>query len=331
LSRSLPVQSDKEMKHASTKSGGGGGQPPIASAHTTNSQGAKKILNKKGEVIGYFDPESDERELKAALKDDDVPLVPGAPDIAHPSDEEKYERQLCFVYAWFFEMLEMIESDDLEAAREARAELQTLLLNTLPQLRRLALKKKDEETKRWAGMILGNIYASIGKYDPKFCKTNAGYRDAKAMVGKLRRDVLDPRSRISRIVQRELKKAETHHKLLYTFREAYDEEWEAAVRRHNRKSKQKIPKAYWPLALWPKFSMESEPQWWEVLRPLIQEKINALKWPPLKMRQYDALKVSMRNGKCEIRESEKKDRKRYATDLARDVLKTFARQSYSVI
>ena len=36
--------------------------------------------------------------------------------------------------------------------------------------------------------------------------------------------------------------------------------------------------------------------------------------PPLKLREYDTVQVSMREGKGEIRESERRERKRYPSD-----------------
>jgi hypothetical protein len=47
---------------------------------------------------------------------------------------------------------------------------------------------------------------------------------------------------------------------------------------------------------------------------MIQKKIDLSKLPPLKLREYDTVQVSMRKGKGEMRESEKKIRKRYPSD-----------------
>jgi hypothetical protein len=46
-----------------------------------------------------------------------VPVVDGAPEIAHPGEKEKWETQSAFVLAWLFEMLDRVECDDKKAAR----------------------------------------------------------------------------------------------------------------------------------------------------------------------------------------------------------------------
>jgi hypothetical protein len=118
----------------------------------------------------------------------DVKQVVGAPEIVRPNKRQgafiralllaasgaeqddlkalfnqllPYEKQLALVYAWFFKMLEWVESGDEEAAHEARGQLQTLFLSLLGQLMRLAKKKKDNATKRWAGELLAIIGAAL--------------------------------------------------------------------------------------------------------------------------------------------------------------------------
>ena len=56
-----------------------------------------------------------------------------------------YEKQLALVYAWFSKMLEVVESEGEKAAQEARVALETLSLNPVRHLLRLALNKKRSE------------------------------------------------------------------------------------------------------------------------------------------------------------------------------------------
>jgi hypothetical protein len=113
-------------------------------------------------------------------------LPPGAPEIAHPRDAEKYEWQMAFITAWFTEMVERVESDDDEPAQGARDELQTLWLNALGTLLKLAMEKRDSSMKQWAGMLLASIFVSIYKHDSEkgkagrvLSKTNEAYPGEK--------------------------------------------------------------------------------------------------------------------------------------------------------
>ena len=93
-----------------------------------------------------------------------VPVVDGAPEIAHPGEKEKWETQSAFVLAWLFEMWERVEARNKKASRAARAELQEFLLNSLGQSLRVALDDKDSIAKQWASKLLSDIFVSIGKH-----------------------------------------------------------------------------------------------------------------------------------------------------------------------
>jgi hypothetical protein len=248
-------------------------------------------------------------------------LVPGAPEIAHPDDVEKYERQTAFVTAWFLEMLERVESTEEESAHAARCELQTLFLNGLGQSLRVALDKKESAANKWAGELLAIIGVSIGKHDKKL-KTNAAYVEMeKKLSGKGLTSALFP-TYLCSIAQQELDTAEDYQRSLLLLREGCGNGWAMEARW------QGILEEYWPTVELPEFSVKNEPTWWEFLWLLIQKKIDLSKMPQLKLREYDTVKVSMRNGKAEMRESEKKIRKRYSSDsetTAHDHLKLLAR------
>src|SRR5262249_24376345 len=77
-------------------------------------------------------------------------LVPGGPDIAHPVKTGAYEHQVGSIYEWLIETLERTESMDVKAAHAARGELQTLILNLVKQLLRIALKSTRGDARRWA-------------------------------------------------------------------------------------------------------------------------------------------------------------------------------------
>jgi hypothetical protein len=248
-------------------------------------------------------------------------LRPGAPDIAHPEDGERYERQAEFVTAWFFEMLERLESTDEKSAHAARCELQTLFLNGLGQALRVALDEKESTANKWARELLAIIWSGIGKYDKKL-KAYAAYAEMKKKLsGKGLTSALFP-TYVCGIAGQELKTAEQCRRSLSLLREGCGNGWAMEARW------QGILEEYWPTVELPEFSVKEEPTWWEFLKPLIQKKIDLSKMPPLKLREYDRVKVFMRNGKAEMRESEKKIRKRYPSDsetTARDHLKLLAR------
>ena len=197
--------------------------------------------------------------------------VPGGyPQIADPKYRAAYEWQRNFVYGWFFEMLEKLKSDKAKAAHRAIEALEGPFLAITSTLLTLAKGGKDKITKQWAGRLLGSIGCSIGKYDKKLFAANRNYRKEKAKFGELRLDVLFPR-RISRIVQRELRKAERMRRRLLVIKKVCGRQWTEVATR------QRILKAYWLTLKLPDFSEKSWPQWWEFLWPIIRKKINVAK------------------------------------------------------
>jgi hypothetical protein len=279
-------------------------------------------------------------------EDDQKALTAGAPDIARPDKRQgafiralfegapldklkalfnellPYEKQLAFVYAWFFERLEEVKGSDIEPANSARGELQTLLRNVLEQLEPLALDKKDRVAKQWAGRLLAHIYKRIEKHHKKLSKANIAYAEECTKVGsKSVTSALFPLSRNLKVVQRELKKAVRYRKRLILLSGSKD--WRESAK------KKRIPEMYWPLVKFPEFSMKSEARWWEFLEPLIQRKIDLSKMPPLQVREYDRERIAYnsRTGKITCLGG-KRNRKRYFCDIgptAHDHLKLLAR------
>jgi hypothetical protein len=139
--------------------------------------------------------------------------VVGAPEIAHSDDGEKWERQTQLVTAFWFEMWERVEARDKKAARDARAELHTFLLNSIGRSLRVALDDKDSIAKQLACKLLADVFVRIGKHVGKVrIKKPYGklmemkaFRDEKKRIGKVRTEVLFP-VQVRAIAQRELKK-----------------------------------------------------------------------------------------------------------------------------
>jgi hypothetical protein len=241
--------------------------------------------------------------------------VPGAPDIAHPDDPEKYEWQTTFVTAWFLEMWERMTLNDDKSGQpghEARVELQTLLLNTIGQVLRIALGEKDGLAKKWAGELLAIIGVSIAKHDQhnEKLKANSAYAEMKKKLsGKGLTSALFP-TYVCGIAQHELKTAEECRMSLLLLREGCGDGWALAARWEG------ILEEYWPAMELPDFSQESEPRWWEFLWPFIEKRIDVSKLPPLRLREYDEQRVlhNLRTGKTEMRPTEKTNRRRYPSD-----------------
>ena len=165
-----------------------------------------------------------------------------------------YEKQLALVYAWFFDRLELLESDDKKEANVARGELQGLFLNLKDQLMRIAQKKKGSKAKRWAGWMLAHIYKRIEKHHKKLCKANTSYAKECAKIGsKSVTSALFPRSPITKVVRRELIKAVGYQKRLILLSASKD--WRESAKR------KRIPEAYWPLIEFPEFSVKWEAKW----------------------------------------------------------------------
>jgi hypothetical protein len=236
--------------------------------------------------------------------------IHGASDIAHPGDDEKWELQTAFFTAFVFGMWERVEGRDKKAAREARAELQTILLNSLGQSLRVALDDNDSIAKQWACKLLADVFVSVGKNVGKVrIKEPYGklmeievFRDEKKRIGKVRTDVLFP-GLVCAIAQRELKKAERYRdtlgrlkvgcvserkqkclakegkKRLDLLRSAGQRDPKLPISFEARTWKQAaqdqgIPEAYWPTLKLPDFSEKSESLWFEFLWPLISTMID---------------------------------------------------------
>jgi hypothetical protein len=219
--------------------------------------------------------------------------VHGAPDIAHPDDDQQWERQTELITAFLFEMLERVESTDAKSAHAARCELQTFLLNSLGQSLRVALDDKDSIARQWACELLADVFVSIGKHVGKVkiekpyrvLMKNAAFRDEKKLIGKLRTDILFP-AKVRAIAQRELKQVLNCRKRLRLLSSVTG--WKQAAEAEN------IPQEYWPLVKFPEFSTDSFDKWFPFLWPLIQEKIELSKLPPLAQRDLDTSGIRTR-------------------------------------
>ena len=244
--------------------------------------------------------------------------IHGAPEIAYPGDDEKWEVQTALFTAFLFEMWERVEARDPKAAPEARAELQTFFLNSVGQSLRVALDDKDSVGKQWACELLADVFVSIGKRVGKVrIKKPYGklmeikaFRDEKKRIGKVRTDVLFP-VMVRATTQRELKKAGHFRKQLLLLsridnrkipeterqRLGLLRDWKEAAK------KEGIPEAYWPVVELPEFSEKHLPQWWEFLWPLIQEnsdkqqllELAQLKYPSSRTRYFGDLQKTARD------------------------------------
>jgi hypothetical protein len=238
-------------------------------------------------------------------------LEPGAPDIAHPAEAKKWERQTTFFTAWCFEMLERVDGIDEIAARGARRELAFFLRKSAGVLLICALKATRRTAREWAGKLLANIYQKIEKHDKKLRVTNAAYRqEREKFAGKSFSAALFPKGEVCKVAQQELLKARRYYGELRLFKEAFGRGWEPSAESGN------VPKEYWPLVDLPEFSVKSVGEWSDFLWPLIEKKIDVSKMPPLKMREYDTVNVAHnpRTRKTEVSAGRKTHRKRYPSD-----------------
>ena len=208
---------EQSPKHART---------PQAGAGEAHGRALEKAKNRK--------------PLRKISRQKSVRVVHGAPEIAHPDGGERYECQLELIYAWFFEMWDRVASGDEpkavgrrrreKAAHEARSELQTLLLNATGRLLWMALQKKDSAMKRWSGELLASIGQSVWKHHKKLSKANKAYENESKKIGKLRGDLLFPKSRVTRAVKHELKKAKRYRETLLLLKEGLRDGDRYAVR-----------------------------------------------------------------------------------------------------
>jgi len=220
-----------------------------------------------------------------------------------------FEKQLALIYAWFFEMWERVKIDNGAVAEEARADLQTLLLNSVAQLLPLGLGRKQCKAKQWAGIMLASIGASVWKHDEKLSKANNAYLDEKKKVGAFRADVMFPESPVIKLAQAELKRAIHYRKRLLLIKAVGKKvppqfRWEAIAR------KQRIPEKYFATVKLPEFSNGSRSQWCDLLWPLISEKIDPSKLPKLAKRDINTYDI--------------KTRSRYLSDSQKTVCDHFA-------
>ena len=222
-------------------------------------------------------------------------LRPGAPDIAHPDDGKKWERQTELITAFLFEMLEPVESTDAKSAHAARCELQGFLLNSLGQSLRVALDDKNSIAKQWACKLLADVFVSIGKHVGKVriqkpygkLMEMKAFRDAKKRIGKVRTEVLFP-VQVRAMAQRELKKVGRFRRRLrllkagcITVRQQKARYGNVSIKTAEKKgipltweqaaTKEKIPKEYWLAMDLPEFSEKHLPLWWKFLWSLIQK------------------------------------------------------------
>ena len=151
-------------------------------------------------------------------------------------------------------------------ARGTRSELEELFLKgVVPTLLRLALQEKDSEAKQWAGMMLGNIVASLGKYDSKLRESNASYLQ---QIEKIVREkqlvqvVVSPKP-IMETVRRELTKAEDRRRTLRRLKGIFGRTWRQSQNLQGLED-------YLGFLELPDFPKSLE-QWWRELWPLIKK------------------------------------------------------------
>ena len=240
----------------------------------------EKFLKRKksGKIkLNFTKAEVEQLEQKEPL----IPLNLGATDITPPDTGGTCEMQIAFVTDWFLEIWERIEARDKKASKEARAELQTFLLNSVGQLLRVALDDRDSIARQWACKLLADVFFSIGKHvgkvkiDKPYRKlmNNADFLKEKNRIGTVYANLLFP-GIVRAITQCELKKAGRCRRNLLK------DSKEAAL-------KEKIPKSYKTAQELPEFKEKHLPQWMEFLWPLIQEKIDPSKLPLLAQQDPD--------------------------------------------
>jgi hypothetical protein len=201
---------------------------------------------------------------------------------------------------WLLDTFERIGGHDAKAARAAQNDLTAILGNSICYLLDFALRDQETMAQQLAGELLATLRTSLEKHHEKLSKTNSAYLKEKKKLGKLRTNVLFPKA-VGQIVQRELKKAERHRRRLFLLKGVYGGRWKKIAQRNG------ISQEYFVTVNLPDFSVKSEPQWWDFLKPFISKKINV---PELDSRYQMA-------------------RKRYASDsstTARDHLKLLARR-----
>lgn len=103
----------------------------------------------------------------------------------------------------------------------ARDQFTILLDNCVRHLLEIALPERAKNTiaKAWAGTLLARLHASLEAHQWKLGRENPAYRTLKAKI-RTRADVLVPESEISKMVQEELRTAESYQFQLWLLRDS---------------------------------------------------------------------------------------------------------------
>jgi hypothetical protein len=83
----------------------------------------------------------------------------------------------------------------------------------------LPLREKDATMKEWGGRVLARLHVTLEAHQWKLKRENPAYREGKAKWEKTRANVLIPESEISKMVQEELRAAESYQLKLFLIRE----------------------------------------------------------------------------------------------------------------
>jgi hypothetical protein len=188
------------------------------------------------------------------------------------------------------------------------------------QLIEWGFSKEEGELHEWAGSALANIIWRLQKRDTELGAANLFYMKESAKIRKEKPVALYPKSKISRIVRRELGAALEMRKRLVIIRairrDVEKRGWESKelLVAIDEEKARLVPREYFPFEKLPPFSVKFEQKWWDFLWPFLQKKINVSKLPPLAQRDLDTLGT--------------KPRKRYHSTMqthCRDHLKLLAR------
>jgi hypothetical protein len=142
----------------------------------------------------------------------------------------------------------------------ARDQFTILLDDCVRHLLDLALPEHAKNTiaKAWAGGVLARLHASLEAHQRKLDRENPAYHELKAKI-RTRADVLVPKSEISKMVQEELRWAESYQFRLGLFREMSPTEWKVFAQRAG------IPEVYWSTVDLGGFCAVSSNEWWNWL------------------------------------------------------------------
>ena len=113
---------------------------------------------------------------------------------------------------WLFANVNKVKGRGARAGQLARDQFTLLLDDCVRRLLELALpeREKDTITKDWAGKILAKLHVILEAHQWKLSRENRAYREWKTKWEKTRADVLVPKSEISKMVQEELRTAESY-------------------------------------------------------------------------------------------------------------------------